>query len=229
MACVIDFRSVKTTSEKVGNSMELYILRHGTTEWNQKHLLQGWTDIPLDEHGIQLARELGEEMQDIHFDLCYTSPLLRAKETARLALNNRDIPIIQDDRIKEMCFGKYEGMDVARSNPNIEDWLRRAISTEMEVYRTPEDGESPEDVIKRTGDFLNELLHRSDYENKRILVSTHGAASRALMNNIWGGTFWHGSIPLNCTICIVRIEHGEVKEIQQDVVLYKSEVVDWYK
>ncbi len=212
-----------------GVTMELYILRHGTTKWNQRHLLQGWSDIELDEHGIQLANELGEALKDIDFDLCYTSPLIRAKKTAELALGGRDIPIIEEDRIKEMCFGSYEGTVVSRSIPNFPDWLRRAISTEMEVYRTPEDGESPEQVIARTGSFLEEIRSNPENENKRILVSTHGAASRALMNNIWGGDFWHGSIPLNCTICIVRIEHGKVTDIQKDVVLFQSEVIDWYK
>ncbi len=209
--------------------MELYILRHGTTPWNQKHLLQGWSDIPLDEHGIRLAKELHEALQDVHFDLCYTSPLLRAKQTAELVLEGRRVPTIEDERLKEMCFGKYEGRDVSRSNPNLEDWLRRALSTEMEAYRTPEDGESPQQVIERTGRFLKDVCEQFGNDDKRILISTHGAASRAMMNNLWGGDFWHGSIPLNCTICIVRFADGQVADIQQDVVFYHSEAVDWYK
>ncbi|MBP3876882.1 MAG: histidine phosphatase family protein, partial [Lachnospiraceae bacterium] len=50
--------------------MELYVIRHGTTEWNKEHKLQGASDIPLDEDGRALAQEAAEGMKGIHFDRC---------------------------------------------------------------------------------------------------------------------------------------------------------------
>ena len=87
----------------------LYIMRHGKTDWNAMRKLQGRTDIPLNEEGRQMAEHARTEYADIHFDICYCSPLIRAKETAEIVLKGRNIPIITDDRLKEMSFGSYEG------------------------------------------------------------------------------------------------------------------------
>ena len=71
----------------------LYIIRHGKTDWNLKHKLQGRTDIPLNDEGRAMALEAGERYKDVHFDVCYCSPLIRARETAELLLKGRDVPI----------------------------------------------------------------------------------------------------------------------------------------
>ena len=95
-------------NEKHGS---LYIMRHGKTDWNEKHKIQGRTDIPLNDEGRKMAAAAAEEYKDIHFDICFCSPLIRAKETAQIFLSARNIPIIYDDRIMEMCFGTYEGIE----------------------------------------------------------------------------------------------------------------------
>ena len=64
----------------------LYIMRHGRTDWNDLAKLQGQTDIPLNEDGRALARVAAREYRDVHLDLCYCSPLLRAREKALPAL-----------------------------------------------------------------------------------------------------------------------------------------------
>ena len=56
----------------------LYIMRHGKTEWNVRHKLQGRTDIPLNEEGRKMAEKAHEEYKDINIDICYCSPLVRA-------------------------------------------------------------------------------------------------------------------------------------------------------
>ena len=58
----------------------LYIIRHGKTDWNEKRKLQGRTDIPLNDEGRKMAVEAGEAYKDVHFDVCYCSPMLRAKK-----------------------------------------------------------------------------------------------------------------------------------------------------
>ena len=94
--------------------MVLYFIRHGETSWNVEGKMQGQTDIPLNENGIRLAEETAEGLRDIPFDLCISSPLSRAHETARIILYGKDIPIIKDARIEEMAFGEYEGKCCAR-------------------------------------------------------------------------------------------------------------------
>ena len=69
----------------------LYIMRHGRTDWNEMYKLQGSVDIPLNDTGRQMALEAGEKYQDMHIDVCYCSPLSRARETAELVLKDREM------------------------------------------------------------------------------------------------------------------------------------------
>ena len=83
--------------------------------------LQGQTDIPLNENGRVLAQVTARALQPIPFDLCISSPLQRAKETALLVLGERDIPVITDARIQEIGFGTYEGRRVRDAKGEITD------------------------------------------------------------------------------------------------------------
>ena len=70
--------------------MLLYIVRHGETPWNRQRRLQGQADIPLNENGVALARQTGEALRGVPFDLCFSSPLLRAMQTADAILRCSD-------------------------------------------------------------------------------------------------------------------------------------------
>lgn len=89
--------------------MEIYIVRHGQTIWNASNLLQGSVDIELDEKGRELAGKTGEKLEHTAFDKIYSSPLIRAYETACLIRGHRNIPIIRDDKLRELNFGVNEG------------------------------------------------------------------------------------------------------------------------
>ena len=77
----------------------LYIMRHGRTDWNDLRKLQGRTDIPLNDAGREMADAARKEYADVRFDICFCSPLVRARETAEILLRGRDVPIIADDRL----------------------------------------------------------------------------------------------------------------------------------
>ena len=70
--------------------MKLYMVRHGETDWNKARRIQGQVDIPLNEFGRRLAKKTALGLADVPFDLCYTSPMSRAKETAKLILQGRE-------------------------------------------------------------------------------------------------------------------------------------------
>ena len=77
--------------------MLLYVLRHGITQWNKLKKVQGAMDIPLAPEGIELAKRTGEALRNVSFDICFTSPLTRAKQTAYYVLGNRQIPVIEEN------------------------------------------------------------------------------------------------------------------------------------
>lgn len=201
--------------------MRLYIIRHGQTPWNLEYRMQGRTDIPLNENGRELARRTAKGMADIPFDLAFTSPLARAKETALLVLNGREIPLIEEERLCEVCFGEMEGTRFDKVEGRIKSEEFADFFYAPERYTPPKGGETIEELLARTGAFLDELKARKELQNQTILVSTHGAASRALLLNIRHGQkkdFWGTGVPKNCAVSIVELQDGDWRIIEQDVV-----------
>ena len=174
--------------------MLLYIVRHGLTPWNHLHKAQGSADIPLAQEGIDLARRTGEALMDVKFDICFTSPLTRARQTARLVLGGRDIPVIPDKRIQEINFGVLEG----------------------HIMRTG----NIQDILDRTREFWLEKTSDPSLADKTILVSSHGCAVRALLQNLYKDPehFWHGCVPPNCSINLVEVKDGKARFLEEDKV-----------
>ncbi len=163
-------------------SGSLYIIRHGRTDWNDKHILQGKTDIPLNETGIKMAEDAAVRYKDIHFDICFCSPLQRARKTADILLAGRDIPIIYDDRLREMNFGIYEGVHNSFEDP---DCYVRVFFKEPENYIEPaENGESMGDLMSRTGEFLEEKVKPLLAEGKDVIIVGHGAMNSAIITQV---------------------------------------------
>lgn len=203
--------------------MKLYIIRHGETEWNKKVLLQGMANIPLNEDGRRLACLTGQKLLEIPFYKAFSSPLIRAMETARLVLGERDIPIIADPRITEMSFGKLEGKCYAPGSSDIPAEMLDNFFHHTEAYQVPEGGESFSQVIERTHELYQELVLTPEYEDKNILISSHGASSRAFLQSVFqDGNFWQNGVPKNCAVTIVEIVNRKVVHVELDHLFYKE-------
>lgn len=202
--------------------MLLYILRHGVTEWNALKKVQGRVDIPLAEAGEHLARLTGEAVKDIPFDICFSSPLVRAKRTAELVLGERacKVPFILDKRLAEIDFGVLEGDRFKDKEGHILSEEMRLFFDEPMKFRRPEDGENIADVIRRTGEFYQEIIHDDSLRDKSVLIGSHGCAVRALLQNIepCPDDFWRGCVPPNCSMTIVKVENGVPKILELDKV-----------
>ncbi len=157
----------------------LYIMRHGKTDWNSLRKLQGQTDIPLNDEGREMAGKACETYRDVHFDVCYCSPLIRAKETAQLVLAGRDVPIYYDDRLKEMCFGEFEGLADSFSIPDCP--INVFFQSPQDYKEGVQGAESIEDLFQRTGEFLDEVAYPLLKEGKDVLIVGHGAMNSAIV------------------------------------------------
>lgn len=164
--------------------MKLYIMRHGETDWNKEKRLQGQSDIELNEFGRELAYKTRDGLKDIAFDFAITSPLKRAKETARIVVGDRNIPLIEDERIKEMGFGSYEGLRCKGEDCDITDEQFQNFFKAPQNYRAPEDGEDFETFCCRVGNFLRELYRKEEYQDSTILISVHGAVLCAMLKDM---------------------------------------------
>lgn len=98
----------------------LYLFRHGQTEWALSGKHTGRSDIPLTEAGRLEAIRLGEAIRGLQFDAVFVSPLLRARETARLAGLGEAARICDD--LAEIDYGQYEGLTTAQIRQTSPNW-----------------------------------------------------------------------------------------------------------
>ncbi len=178
----------------------LYIMRHGKTEWNKKLKLQGQTDIPLSEEGIEMAKAAAKEYAGVHFDICYTSPLSRAKKTAELLLEGRDVPIVTDKRLLEMCFGVCEGAENYKEDRALP--VNILFSSPEKYTDLPEGAESLDELLARTGEFLSKVALPLVNAGKDVLIVGHGAMNSSIyniVNKLPREKFWSGKYE-NCKL-----------------------------
>lgn len=197
--------------------MLIYIIRHGETQANIDCIIQGWGNAPLNDYGIVLAKAAGRGLRGVRFDACYSSPLIRAVKTAEIVLKesgNATTPIELDDRLKEIHLGDWEGKTLSEMAGNEQ---LACYFHEPESFLGFPHGETLEQVRWRTQSFLWDLLAHGD-ANSTYLVATHGCAYRAMLQGFYNDGFWHGQMPPNCVVSVIR--DGELVE---DDRLYFSE------
>lgn len=165
------------------------------TEWNALHKIQGRTDIPLNEEGRLMAEKAWEEYKDLHIDVCYCSPLIRAVETAQIVLKNRKIPIIKDERLMEMSFGDYEGIENSFAIPDCP--INILFQKPGEYHESIGGAETWEELFARTGAFLKEAIEPQLQEEKDILIVGHGAMNASIICQVKGmpiEEFWSAGL-----------------------------------
>lgn len=209
--------------------MKIYFVRHGETDWNKERKIQGQVDIPLNEFGRHLARETAKGLRDVPFDVCFTSPLGRARETAEIILQGRDVPILEDKRILEMNFGVLEGKCCSKEGWDVPDSFQMFFDDPVH-YQAPEGGEDFQAVRERTGDFLNWLFAQEQYRDSTVLVTTHGAAMAGLLNNLKKKSlaeYWGVGVHKNCGVTEVDVTDGRIDIISENKVYYTDVVKPW--
>lgn len=161
-----------------------YIVRHGQTDWNAKHLLQGQIDIPLNEAGEKQAEELGKHLHTIHFDAVYSSDLLRAKRTAEIIILEKKLAVMTHAFLRERKLGIFEGQHISRI-----DAFNKEVATLSHAarfrYKEGPDAESDEEIVSRFITFCREIAIANP--KKTILVVTHSGVMRAFLIHLgWG-------------------------------------------
>lgn len=147
--------------------MKIYVTRHGQTDWNVQGKTQGRADIELNEVGIKQAKQTKEEIKNVDIDLIICSPLRRAKKTAEIINEGRNIPIIFDDQIMERDFGEFEGEKIKFD----EFW-------DYNAHPRYQKAETIQEIISRISNFLDKIKEK--YKDKNILLVTHGGVSIAI-------------------------------------------------
>ncbi len=147
--------------------MKIYFAAHATTTDNETKIASGWKDVGLSQLGIQQAKELGERFKDIKIDLVCCSDLKRAVDTVKIAFDDT-IPVIVDQRLREIDYGDFEGKPSEIVEPLKEEHITKPFSN----------GESYEQAVSRAQSFYLEL--RRNHPEKTVLVVGHRATQYGL-------------------------------------------------
>ncbi len=189
--------------------MKLVLVRHGESEWNQKNLFTGWTDVDLSEKGHEEAKQAGKLLkeQGYDFDLCYTSYLKRAIHTLNHILDEMDrnwLPVEKSWKLNERHYGALQGLNKAETaekygEAQVKIW-RRSYDVKpplleaddprnpanQEMYRNEDKelmplAESLETTVQRVVPYYEDTILPQMKAGKRILIAAHGNSLRALV------------------------------------------------
>lgn len=171
-------------------NLNLYLIRHGQTEWNTKDQMQGSQNSPLTENGILGAKITGRFLKDIPFIAAYSSPQQRAVETRDYILSehNGAVPAKTIDGLREMDFGLWEGQPVPelRKLPEFLDYMHNPDKFDGAKNQ----GENYLEVLERMQKSLDEIVRNTEQDSGNILIVSHGTALRLLLSVI-NGVHWH--------------------------------------
>lgn len=159
-----------------------YIVRHGETPYNAQKIIQGHTDIELNETGIEQAKQLGQKLSEIEFENIFASDLKRAHKTAQLISEQKHNLEVQTDKLlREMYLGIYEGRKIEDFHAELKELLakRDSLPFSERFKHQVADIETDESIINRFMEFFTKTTNLT--QGKTNLIVTHGAAMRILL------------------------------------------------
>ena len=190
------------------------LLRHGESAWNKENRFTGWTDVDLNEKGMEEARAAGRLLKQdgFTFDVAYTSVLKRAIRTLWIVLDALDqmwIPVHRHWRLNERHYGALQGLDKAQTaakfgEEQVHVW-RRSYDVPPPAL-APDDPRSPardpryaglsrqdlplteslKDTVARVVPYWNETIAPAIRAGQRVLIAAHGNSLRALVKHLDG-------------------------------------------
>jgi probable phosphoglycerate mutase len=179
-----------------------YIIRHGETEWNIKKIIQGHKDSPLTKKGIYQATQVAKELKSIKFAAMFSSDLLRAKRTAEIIAAEHDLVVITNEALRERAFGPLDGIPTHIFQKKIKhtlDIFNTLTDDNKKTYKLHPQVESDDEIVSRLLQLLREIA--IGYENKNILIATHGGIMKALLIHL-GFSTYNNTIKIKNASCI---------------------------
>lgn len=173
--------------------MELYVIRHGQTDWNFKNKIQGKQDTELNDIGIHQARKAKEEFNKYNFDLIICSPLKRCKLTAEIINKDKNVEIIYDNALLERGLGDFEGLDTDIDEDSIYNYKLNLKNNNIEPVVQ---------LCERVFNLLNYI--NKNLNNKKILLVTHSGTARAIEAYFYGIDKDGNLPPENLKNCEIR-------------------------
>jgi broad specificity phosphatase PhoE len=167
----------------------LFLVRHGTTEWNQEEIFRGRIDCKLNETGLAESRALEVYFRDAAIDFVYSSPLSRATETARAVAVSKRLVVTADPAFIDINYGEWQGLPLEEVKVKYSDLYRLWQERPQEV--TFPGGENLAQVRARAWDGLEKVVQAN--LGKTVLVVSHRVVTKVLICAVLGlddSHFW---------------------------------------
>ena len=172
--------------EKTDDVTTVYLVRHGTTDWNKALRYQGRADNPLDEEGERQGACLEDYFREIPIDLGVTSPLQRAKKTLMYCLKAQDheVPVLVEPDVIEIDFGEMDGLTGEEVRERYPEFYRMYVLDEDRGHSQAPGGESLVQVYNRMRDAV--LRIAKTHKGETIVIASHGTAIQTFLNYAYG-------------------------------------------
>lgn len=161
---------------------EIWLVRHGQTDWNLEGRLQGQLDVPLNDTGMDQARLLADQLAEKKFCALYSSDLMRARQTAEIISGRVNLPIKFDRRLREISQGEFEGMLFSEVMLNFEGAM--ADRSRNPVHSRLPGGETVAELAARFKEAIDEIACAHPVEP--VLVVAHGLAIATMLCRVYG-------------------------------------------
>ena len=155
-------------------------LRHGQTDWNHTHRLQGQADVELDSVGVAQAHVAASALGRRRFTAVYSSDLERATVTAETVAADLGLPVSVDARLQEIHVGSWSGK--TRTQVEVEMPHYAALYSQGRDFRRSESGETMAEMVERAIPAIEEILER--HEGEEVLVVGHGFLFSKLLQHV---------------------------------------------
>mgnify|MGYP001166324474 FL=1 len=157
--------------------MELHLIRHGQTNWNEERRAQGQSDSKLTKIGKEQAIALGEKIEQIKFDKIFCSSSLRTRQTAELVFPKTECNIEYLDSLREIFLGPWEGKlykDIEVENPQSHNHFWK----EPHLFKLT-GAENFYQLQKRAIKVVESIVEK--FESKKVVIVSHGALIKTLL------------------------------------------------
>ena len=175
-------------NNKDKETLKLYIVRHGETEWNVIKRFQGQLNTPLTEKGMEKLRETGKKLENVLFDEVYTSELGRTVASAEIILNenrgyrNKKLELKKLAELNEVYFGVWQGLTYEEVFLKYPEEANNYFYNVKNYKAENVEAEKLEDALERFLKGINKIL--DSHESGNILVVTHGTVFEMFMNYV---------------------------------------------
>ncbi len=198
--------------------MNIFLVRHGETDYGKKHFTTGHIDIPLNETGKKEAQSTAKFLKGRNIVKIFSSSLSRASETAKIIASELDLTVTEYDELMEHTSGKLDGvsikvfLDKLKSVGDFNEMVLQSGGERWNVF------------TERIWNKFVEIVNENEDEIN-ILIVTHGGVTRTIFSEIFGSPFLKVLSQGNCCINVISYDKEKEDRFRVELINYTDHLI----